>query len=89
MPLTKERTQEIVKTYGKNPSDTGNTQVQVALLTQQITNLTEHLKIHKNDQHTRHGLLMMVSKRRSHLDFLKKIDIEAYRSLIKKLDIRK
>jgi small subunit ribosomal protein S15 len=89
MPLTKERKKEIVVKYGKDEKDTGNTQVQIALLSQQITDLTEHLKIHKKDNHTRYGLLKMVGERRSHLDFLMKTDIEAYRSIIKKLDIRK
>jgi small subunit ribosomal protein S15 len=89
MPLTKERKQEIVTKYGKNDKDSGNTQVQVALLTQQIEDLTQHLKKHQKDNHTRHGLLKMVSERRSLLDYLIKTDIGTYRAIIKKLEIRK
>jgi small subunit ribosomal protein S15 len=89
MALTKERTKEIVKEFGKNENYTGNTQVQIALLTKQIDELNVHLKGRNKDNHTRHGLLKMVGERRSHLDFLMKTDIEAYRSIIKKLEIRK
>ena len=89
MPLTKERKQELTSTYGKNEKDTGNTHVQIAMLTQRINDLTGHLKVHKKDHHTRHGLLKMVGKRRSLLDYLKDCDIAQYRELIKKLGIRK
>ncbi|MBD3420300.1 MAG: 30S ribosomal protein S15 [Chitinivibrionales bacterium] len=89
MPLTKERTQELVKEFGASEKDPGNSDVQIAILSQRIKDLTEHLKIHKSDHHTRHGLLKMVGKRRSLLDYLKNNDIERYRSLIKKLGIRK
>ncbi len=89
MPLTKERKENVVKKYGKTEKDTGNTQVQIALLTEHINDLTVHLKGHDKDHHSRYGLLKMVGKRRSLLDFLMKTDIEAYRSLIKKLNIRK
>jgi len=89
MPLAKEKIQEIVKIHGENEKDTGKTDVQIALLTQRIKDLTEHLKINKKDNHTRHGLLKMVGKRRGLLDYLKKKDVERYRELIKKLSIRK
>ncbi len=89
MPLTKERTREIVKEHGTSEKDTGNTKVQIALLTQQIEELTGHVKRNPNDNHTRYGLLKMVGKRRALLDFLMKKDIEAYRAIIKKLEIRK
>lgn len=89
MPLTKECKKEIVKEHGKDEKDSGNTGVQVALLTKRINDLTGHLKIHKKDHHTRYGLLKLVGKRRSLLDYLKKEDIEKYRSLIAKLGLRK
>ena len=89
MPLTKERKREIIDKFGKTGSDSGNSDVQIALLTNRISDLTEHLKIHKKDDHTRHGLLKLVGKRRALLDYLKKTDIERYRSLIKTLGIRK
>jgi len=89
MALTKERKQEITKAYGKNENDTGNTDVQVALLTDRINGLTEHLKINKKDHHTRYGLLKLVGQRRSLLDYLAREDIQHYRELIKKLNIRK
>ena len=89
MPLTKERKRELIEELGKTGSDSGNSDVQIALLTNRISDLTEHLKIHKKDDHTRHGLLKLVGKRRALLDYLKKTDIERYRSLIKTLGIRK
>lgn len=89
MPLTKERKQELTTAYGNNDADTGNTDVQIALLTQRITDLTEHMKVNKKDHHTRYGLLKLVGQRRSLLDYLIKTDIERYRALIKKLNIRK
>jgi len=89
MPLTKERKKELTVAYGTNEADTGNTDVQIALLTERITQLTEHVKIHKKDHHTRYGLLKLVGERRSLLDYLIKNDIERYRSIIKKLNIRK
>ena len=89
MPLTKDRKQKVVKKYGKNPKDTGNTEVQIALLTERINDLTEHLRKHDKDHHTRYGLLKLVGKRRALLNYLMKTDIETYRSLIKKLKIRK
>ena len=89
MPLTKERKKKVIKEYGKDENDSGNTEVQIALLTERITELTEHLKTHKKDNHTRYGLLKLVGQRRALLDYLKSEDIEEYRSLIGKLGIRK
>ena len=89
MPLTKERKKKIIKEYGKDENDSGNTEVQIALLTERINDLTQHLKTHKKDNHTRYGLLKLVGERRALLDYLKKEDIEEYRSLIGKLGLRK
>lgn len=87
--ITPEIKAEIIKEYGKTPADTGSAEVQVAILTYRIKDLTEHLKTHKKDHHSRRGLLKMVGKRRGLLDYLKSKDIEAYRQLIEKLGIRK
>ena len=87
--LTKKRKVEIVKKFGKNTADTGSTEVQVALLTQRINDLTNHLKTHKKDHHTRRGLLMLVGKRKRLLQYLENQDVERYRSLIDKLGLRK
>jgi len=89
MGLKKEQKSEIVKKYGKNEKDTGETAVQIALLTQRINELTEHFKTHKKDHHSRRGLLKLVGQRRRLLDYLTKKDIEKYRSLIKELGIRR
>ena len=89
MPLTKERKLEITKEFGVNEQDTGNVDVQIALLTTRIKELTEHTKEFKKDNHSRHGLLKLVGKRRRLLDYLIKKDIERYRKLIAKLGIRK
>ena len=89
MAITKERKAELVKTYGKNEQDTGSTKVQIAILTDEINDLTEHLKVHKHDYHSKRGLLMKVGKRRSLLDYLKANDVVSYRELIKELGIRK
>ncbi len=89
MPLTKERKQEIINEYGDSEKDSGKTHVQIALLTARISELTEHLKVHKKDFHTQNGLLKLVGQRRSLLDYLKDRNIEQYRELIKKLGIRK
>ena len=80
---------EIVKEYALHEGDTGSPEVQIAILTARINHLTEHLKIHKNDHHSRRGLLMLVGQRRGLLDYLTKIDIERYRSIIARLGIRK
>ena len=87
--MTTERKAEIIKEYGRTPNDTGSPEVQVALLTERINVLTEHLKENKKDHHSRLGLLKMVGKRRGLLDYLKKNDLEGYRALIAKLGIRK
>lgn len=87
--MTTERKAEIIKEYGRTPSDTGSPEVQVALLTERINVLTEHLKENKKDHHSRRGLLKMVGKRRGLLDYLKKTDLEGYRALIAKLGLRK
>ena len=83
---TKEK---IIKECGKSENDTGSTEVQVALLSQRINDLTDHLKIHKKDHHTRRGLLMLVGKRKRLLQYLENQDVERYRSLIDKLGLRK
>ena len=87
--MTTERKAEIIKEYGRTPNDTGSPEVQVALLTERINVLTEHLKENKKDHHSRRGLVKMVGKRRGLLDYLKKNDLEGYRALIAKLGIRK
>ena len=89
MAITKERKAELVKRFGKNEQDSGNTKVQIAILTDEINDLTEHLKVHIHDFHSKRGLLMKVGKRRSLLDYLKDSDVVAYRELIKELNIRK
>ena len=87
--ITTEKKAEIIKEYGRTPNDTGSPEVQVALLTERINVLTDHLKENKKDHHSRRGLLKMVGKRRGLLDYLKKNDLEGYRALIAKLGIRK
>jgi small subunit ribosomal protein S15 len=87
--LTPEETREIVGQFGKNAEDTGATEVQIALLTRRINHLTEHLREHKHDHHSRRGLLMLVGRRRRFLDYLAKKDLEGYRSLIRELGLRR
>ena len=87
--MTKERKQEIIETYKREEKDTGSPEVQIALLTERITHLTEHFKVHKKDHHSRRGLLMMVGQRRGLLNYLKEQDIERYRAIVKKLGLRK
>lgn len=89
MPFTAEQKAEIVKEYQTSSSDTGSPEVQVALLTGRINDLTNHFAEHKHDHHSRRGLLRMVNQRRSLLDYLKKKDIERYRSLISRLGLRR
>lgn len=89
MQLTKERTRTLIKENGSNEKDTGKAEVQVALLTERINYLTEHLKSHAKDHHTRYGLLKLVGKRRRLLDHLADREVERYRAVIKKLGIRK
>ena len=87
--MTKDRKQELIAKYGRGTNDTGSPEVQIALLTERINHLTEHLRTHKKDHHSRRGLLMMVGKRRGLLDYLIKTDIERYRAIIVELGIRK
>ena len=87
--MTKERKQEIIDTNKRDEKDTGSPEVQIALLTERITELTEHLKIHKKDNHSRRGLLKMVGKRRNLLNYLAKKDVQRYRDIIEKLQLRK
>ncbi|KSV57652.1 30S ribosomal protein S15 [Acetivibrio ethanolgignens] len=87
--ISKEKKQEIISAYGRTPNDTGSPEVQVALLTFRINELTEHLKVNKKDHHSRRGLLKMVGQRRNLLAYLKKTDLEAYRKLIERLGLRK
>ena len=87
--MDKLQKQEIIAKYGRKEGDTGSPEVQIALLTGRIQELTEHLKVHTKDHHSRRGLLMMVGQRRSLLDYLKKTDIERYRALVAALGIRK
>ncbi|HHE39957.1 MAG TPA: 30S ribosomal protein S15 [Candidatus Cloacimonetes bacterium] len=89
MALEKEAKRTIVEEFGLHESDTGSPEVQIALLTQRIASITEHLKVHKKDHHTRRGLLMLVGQRRRLLDYIKNKDITRYRKLIKTLKIRK
>lgn len=89
MSITAERKAELMKEYATNEGDTGSPEVQVAILTERITNLTEHFKGHKKDNHSRRGLLKMVSSRRSLLDYVKKKDEERYKKLIASLGIRR
>jgi small subunit ribosomal protein S15 len=89
MTLTTERKREIAAKFGANERDTGNTRVQVALLTERINHLTEHLREQKKDHHSRRGLLMLVGRRRRFLDYLQRNDLEGYRALIKELGLRK
>ena len=87
--MTKERKQEIINTFKRDENDTGSSEVQIALLTERIKDLTEHLKVHKHDHHSRRGLLKMVGERKSLLNYLRKEDIERYRDLIARLGLRK
>ena len=89
MSLSIEDKQEIVSKFGKDENDTGSTQVQVALLTRRINDLTEHLREHKHDHHSRRGLLMLVGQRRRFLNYLQKNDLEGYRQLVRDLGLRK
>ena len=89
MSVTAERKQELIKDNARQKGDTGSPEVQVAILTERISNLTEHFKTHAKDNHSRRGLLMLVNKRRSLLDYLKREDNERYTALIAKLGLRK
>jgi len=87
--ISKEKKAELVKEYGRKEGDTGSPEVQIAILTERICELTEHLKANPKDHHSRRGLLMMVGQRRGLLGYLKKNDLEGYRALIEKLGLRK
>ena len=87
--MNKERKTEIIKTYARSEGDTGSPEVQVALLTERINHLNEHLKLNNNDKHSRRGLLKMVGRRKGMLDYLKSIDIEKYREIVARLGLRK
>jgi small subunit ribosomal protein S15 len=89
MTLTQEDKREVVERFGKDENDTGATEVQIALLTRRINDLTEHLRAHKHDHHSRRGLLMLVGRRRRFLNYLQKKDLERYRSLIRELGLRR
>ena len=89
MSLTKEKKAEVVGKYGRDTSDTGSTEVQVALLTERINDLTEHLREHSKDHHSRRGLLMLVGQRRRLLRYLERTDLERYRSLVSELGLRR
>ncbi|NLI57983.1 MAG: 30S ribosomal protein S15 [Clostridium sp.] len=87
--MNKDFKQEIINTYKLHDSDTGSPEVQIAILTKRIEHLTEHLKVHKKDFHSRRGLLKMVGHRRGLLNYLQRVDIERYRTIIEKLNLRK
>jgi small subunit ribosomal protein S15 len=89
MSLTQERKQELVTRFGENDQDTGNTRVQIALLTERINELTEHLRSNSKDHHSRRGLLMLVGRRRRLLNYFQKKDLDGYRALIKDLGLRR
>ncbi|WP_448659557.1 30S ribosomal protein S15 [Sphingomonas sp. CJ99] len=89
MTITAERKEALIKEHARADSDTGSPEVQIAILSERIANLTEHFKTHAKDNHSRRGLLMMVNKRRSLLDYLKKTDADRYTTLIGKLGLRK
>ena len=89
MTLTQERKQELVEQFGKAPRDTGSAEVQIAMLTERINELTAHLRVHSKDHHSRRGLLMLVGRRRRFLNYLERKDLEGYRALIRELGLRK
>jgi small subunit ribosomal protein S15 len=89
MSITAERKQALLKEYAREPNDTGSPEVQIAILTERIVNLTEHFKVHTKDNHSRRGLLKLVSQRRSLLDYLKRKDEARYRALIERLGLRR
>lgn len=89
MSITLERKKELIEEYATKPGDTGSADVQVAVLTERIQNLTEHMQTHKKDFHSRRGLLMMVGQRRRLLDYVKRKDVKRYESLIKRLELRR
>jgi small subunit ribosomal protein S15 len=89
MTLTQERKQELTAKFGQTPTDTGRTEVQIAMLTERINELTDHLRTHSKDHHSRRGLLMLVGRRRRFLNYLQRSDLERYRALVRELGLRK
>jgi small subunit ribosomal protein S15 len=89
MTLTSERKQELAQQFGDGPGDTGRAEVQIALMTERINLLTEHLRAHRKDHHSRRGLLMLVGRRRRLLNYLQRADLERYRALVRELGLRK
>jgi small subunit ribosomal protein S15 len=89
MTLTQERKRELIEKFGENEADTGKAEVQIALLTERINGLTEHLRTHQKDHYSRRGLLKLVGRRRRFLNYLQKKDLEGYRALIKELGLRR
>jgi small subunit ribosomal protein S15 len=89
MPLTQQRKRELIERFGDSPADTGKTEVQIALLTERINELTEHLRSHRKDHHSRRGLLMLVGRRRRFLNYLQRTDLERYRTVIRELGLRR
>jgi small subunit ribosomal protein S15 len=89
MTVTSERKQELVEKFGDGATDTGRTEVQVALLTERINSLTAHLRVHRKDHHSRRGLLMLVGRRRRLLNYLQRADLERYRALLRELGLRR
>ena len=89
MALTKEEKQELIDKFGRNSTDTGSTEVQIAMLTKRINELTDHMRAHKKDHATRRGLLKLVGQRRRFLNYRQRTDLEGYRSLIKELGLRR
>ena len=89
MALTKEEKAKLIKDFGKSKNDVGSTEIQIAILTKEINELTEHLKVHIHDFHSKRGLYMKVGRRKKLLNYLKEIDVVSYRELIKKLNLRK
>jgi small subunit ribosomal protein S15 len=89
MTVTQERKRELVEKFGEGAGDTGRTEVQIALLTERINALTEHLRTHRKDHHSRRGLLMLVGRRRRFLNYLQRTDVERYRSVLRELGLRR
>ena len=89
MTLTQERKQELVSKFGESSADTGRAEVQIALMTDRINDLNQHLRTHRKDHHTRRGLLMLVGRRRRLLNYLQRSDLERYRALVRELGLRK
>ncbi len=89
MTLTKERKQQLTEKFGASPTDTGKAEVQIAMLTERINQLNDHLRAHRKDHHSRRGLLMLVGRRRRFLNYLQRTDLERYRALVRELGLRK